>query len=217
MSIEPIAIDESLTVERRPCAAPAHCEEDADESLDRELLRRIAQHRDKVAMRRLYQRYRRRLCGFLRRLTRDDALIDEAYNDVMLKVWDKAHQFRADARVSSWLYAIAYRDCLRMLKRQKTRLSVLDRLRREPMPVATDASRRIEDADLIAQGLDRLSAAHRLVVELAYFEGYSTAEISEIAGCPVNTVKTRMHHARARLRDYVEKATLPRGLQEVTS
>jgi Sigma-70, region 4 len=45
-----------------------------------------------------------------------------------------------------------------------------------------------------------LSSDHRAVVELCYFEGRSCAEIAEIMGCPVSTVKTRMFHARRRLR-----------------
>ena len=46
----------------------------------------------------------------------------------------------------------------------------------------------------------RLSPDHRAVIELTYFEGYSCAEIAEIMRCPVSTVKTRMFHARRRLR-----------------
>jgi len=45
-----------------------------------------------------------------------------------------------------------------------------------------------------------LSSEHRAVVELCYFEGRSCAEIAAIMQCPVNTVKTRMFHARRRLR-----------------
>ncbi len=54
--------------------------------------------------------------------------------------------------------------------------------------------------DLLARALRQLSPEQRAVVELTYFHGYSYREISEIAGCPVNTVKTRMFHARAKLR-----------------
>ena len=56
----------------------------------------------------------------------------------------------------------------------------------------------------IAQALDVLSADHRAVIELTYFGGHSCAEIAEIMRCPVNTVKTRMFHARRRLRLLLE-------------
>ena len=54
--------------------------------------------------------------------------------------------------------------------------------------------------DLLDQGLRHLSPEHRAVVELTYFYGCSYDEIALIAECPVNTVKTRMFHARAKLR-----------------
>jgi RNA polymerase sigma-70 factor (ECF subfamily) len=54
--------------------------------------------------------------------------------------------------------------------------------------------------DLLDAALDRLSPDHRAVVELTYFHGCSYEEIAAIVDCPVNTVKTRMFHARAKLR-----------------
>jgi RNA polymerase sigma-70 factor (ECF subfamily) len=57
-----------------------------------------------------------------------------------------------------------------------------------------------ETHESIARALGSLSPDHRAVIELTYFEGYSCAEIAEIMRCPVSTVKTRMFHARRRLR-----------------
>ncbi|MDX1555026.1 MAG: sigma-70 family RNA polymerase sigma factor, partial [Xanthomonadales bacterium] len=55
-------------------------------------------------------------------------------------------------------------------------------------------------SEWIEAGLLQLSPDHRQVMELTYFGGFSYQEIADIAGCPVNTVKTRMFHARRRLR-----------------
>jgi RNA polymerase sigma-70 factor (ECF subfamily) len=63
----------------------------------------------------------------------------------------------------------------------------------------------VADLELIQTGLAELSVDHRQVIELTYFCGFSYQEIADIAGCPVNTVKTRMFHARRRL-----KVLLPR-------
>ena len=76
-----------------------------------------------------------------------------------------------------------------------------------PQPSPAEAGRPDEGAsaleirEWLSQALGRLSADQRLVVELTFFEGCSYQEIAEIADCPVNTVKTRMFHARHRLRD----------------
>ncbi len=64
-----------------------------------------------------------------------------------------------------------------------------------------EAASRFELRQLIERALALLSPEHRLVVELTYFEDCSYQEIAAIAECPVNTVKTRMFHARKRLRE----------------
>jgi RNA polymerase sigma-70 factor (ECF subfamily) len=92
---------------------------------------------------------------------------------------------------------IAWHKALRALEREK-RFSTSDASGLEELAVEEGASR--EDRDWLRRGLDGLSPEHRLVVELTFFLGCSYVEIAEIAGCPVNTVKTRMFHARVRLR-----------------
>ncbi|MBL4851711.1 MAG: RNA polymerase sigma factor [Gammaproteobacteria bacterium] len=174
---------------------------------DRELIERIASARDHTAMEAFYVQYRPRLSGFLRRLTYDNSLIEEAYNDVMLKVWHKAHQYQGQSKVSSWVFSIAYRTCLRMVKKQQSRQSVLDTLGQSDLPSSASLHEATEQADLIDSALARLSAKHRLVIELSYFSGYSTEEVGQIVQCPTNTVKTRLHHARKKIRTFVEETT----------
>jgi len=50
------------------------------------------------------------------------------------------------------------------------------------------------------ESIGSMSAEHRAVIELTYYHGYAYREIAQIMGCPVDTVKTRMFHARRRLR-----------------
>ncbi|MEM9209338.1 MAG: RNA polymerase sigma factor, partial [Pseudomonadota bacterium] len=67
-----------------------------------------------------------------------------------------------------------------------------------------DEGRRLEQGDLVHHALSRLSPEHRLVIELSYFQGNSYQEIAAIAGCPENTVKTRVFHARRRLQNIMQ-------------
>ena len=179
----------------------------ADDERDRALLARIAEQRDSAAMERLYVLYRQRLVRFLGRLTNDNELIEEAYNDVMLKVWDKAHQFKGQSKVSSWVFSIAYRTCLRMLKKRSRFMGLFDLAGDDlpDLPQVIDQTAQDMRASLDA-GLAKLSPKHRLVVELCYQEGCSLEEISQITDSPLNTVKTRLHHARNNLRQHVEGA-----------
>jgi RNA polymerase sigma-70 factor (ECF subfamily) len=57
--------------------------------------------------------------------------------------------------------------------------------------------------DALLRAMDQLSADHRAVVDLTYFPGMGYREIAEIVDCPVDTVKTRMFHARRRLRQAI--------------
>ncbi|MEM7000235.1 MAG: RNA polymerase sigma factor [Pseudomonadota bacterium] len=174
--------------------------EPSQEDADKALLMRIAKDGDVAAMEELYVRLRPRMVGFLGRMTQDEGLIEEAYNDVMIKVWDNAAQFEGRAKVSSWVFSIAYRTCLRLVKKQQRRSATVLLMGDDMPDVEIDDPPEAEANQELATAVTHLSPRHRLVVELCYFEGCSLEEISRIVGCPLNTVKTRLHHARKKLK-----------------
>jgi RNA polymerase sigma-70 factor (ECF subfamily) len=165
-----------------------------------ELLARIADQ-DRSAFEALYRNYYRRLWRFLEPLTRRPNLIDEILDDTMLVVWTKAATFNGASRVSTWIFAIAYNKALKALKRE-------GRWHQGVMPpdfvefADTPESELIERQSRLAvkRLVGQLSAEQRAVVELTYYHGCGYKEIAEITGSPVNTIKTRMFHARRRLK-----------------
>lgn len=161
---------------------------------DTALLRRIAR-RDRQAFAVLYGRYHPRLHGYLRRLISDAQIAEEVFDDVMFVVWRDARRFAGDSAASSWIFGIAYRRAMSALRTELRHHTRVDHAAdAEAIPAAQPKGR-----ELIEAALRRLSPNHRQVVELTYFFGFSYKEIAEIADCPVNTVKTRMFHARKRL------------------
>jgi RNA polymerase sigma-70 factor, ECF subfamily len=167
---------------------------------ERQLLARVAEG-DRGAFRTLYRSYHRRLGGFLMRIVGRLDLTEEVINDTMFAVWCSARSFRGESRVSTWIMGIAYRQALKALRRNASRnreWSVDPQVAAE----STDSggTERRELRELIDRALASLPPKQRLVIELAYFMGHSCEEIASIVDCPVGTVKTRMHHARTRLR-----------------
>jgi RNA polymerase sigma-70 factor (ECF subfamily) len=74
----------------------------------------------------------------------------------------------------------------------------LDVVSNDPGPDAELSHQRLCEA--LREAMTGLSPEHRAVVDLTYFHGMGYREIAEIVGCPVDTVKTRMFHARRRLK-----------------
>ena len=174
--------------------------------IELELVRRVA-GKDRQAFEELYRLYYRRLFGFLLRFTRRPDVVEEILDDAMFVVWQKAGDFQERSRVSTWVLGIAYRKALKRVERD----------RRRPQEISPEeaglteqgrADRKVELRELrdtLQAALARLSPEHRAVVDLTYNHGYSVREIAEIVNCPVNTVKTRMFHARRRLREIVPR------------
>jgi RNA polymerase sigma-70 factor (ECF subfamily) len=154
---------------------------------------------DREALRELYLIYHRRLALFLTRFTRQHDLIEEIINDTLWVVWRKASEFRGDSRLSTWIMGIAYRCALRTLRRRGKRLFDTLPIENEPLP-APDELDAVETGEWVALAIRQLSTDQQLTLELAYGQGHSCEEIAQIMRCPVNTVKSRMFHARTKLR-----------------
>ncbi|MEM6679592.1 MAG: sigma-70 family RNA polymerase sigma factor [Pseudomonadota bacterium] len=166
---------------------------------------------DLAAFERLHRRFHRRLFGFAQRLTDRPELAEEVVSDTMLAVWRGASGFRGDSRPSTWIFGIAYRVAMRALSKtahEKLHDEIDDEI--EADRSGTDEVETLMQRRHIVAALRSLPPHQRATVELTYFYGYRLTEIAEITGCPVGTVKTRMFHARARL-----KGLLAGQLQEV--
>ena len=168
---------------------------------------------DRSALTRLYLLYHARLFKFVFRLTRSYATADEIVNDTMLVVWDKAASFRGDSKVSTWIFGIAYKQTMRRVTRKQLRLSPLTDLD----DVGHDHDAIMENEDWVRQGLHTLPAAQKLTVVLVFYMGLTYQETADITGCPVNTVKTRMFHARRKLKKYLSASAIPESLTRETN
>jgi len=164
------------------------------------LLRQIGDG-DLRAFEELYRLYHPRLTRFLINMVGRRQFVQEVLHDTLMVVWGRPEGYSGESKVSTWIFAIAYRKALKALKRQDE--PVEDRLAdTRPSPeegAERELSRRQVQAALMGAIAD-LSADHRAVVDLCYFHEMGYREIAEIMDCPVDTVKTRMFHARRHLK-----------------
>lgn len=149
----------------------------------------------------LYRLYHPRLTRFLQGMTRRPPLVEEVLDDTMLVVWRKAHTYDPSAKVSTWIFGIAYRQALKALRQVDDAVEANDESLLEASP--SDPDSELQQRHLRArldQALLNLSAEQRAVIELTYYLGYACREIAQIMDCPVATVKTRMFYARHKLK-----------------
>lgn len=182
----------------RPQAAPSRNESDLL------LLERIAQG-DRAALHELYVVYHQPLLRFIQRVTRSLELAQEGVNDVMLTVWRNGTSFERRSSFSTWIMGIAYHKALKALasrRRWSSRFGfhLEDFEDRAESVAVVDPDEQRDLRETLRKALESLSPAQRAVVELTYYGGYSYEEIAAIMGCGMNTVKTRMFYARAKLR-----------------
>jgi RNA polymerase sigma-70 factor (ECF subfamily) len=181
-------------------------------AIEHGLVRQIAA-KDRRAFEALYRAYYRRLMRFLFRITRRADLVEEILNDAMLVVWQKADSFHGDSRVSTWVFGIAYRKALKALERAGRSRVLVGEDELPALAAADNAVEELELQDWLSSGLDHLSPEQRMVVESVYYLGLSYNDIAEIAGCPIGTVKTRMFHARRRLKDLLPPLLVTRTVR----
>ena len=177
-----------------------------------EWLRQIARG-DRVAFEKLYASYAPRVFRFLHRMLADTPLAEEATNDVLVEVWKSAARFQGRSAPSTWILGIARFRALNLLRGRRLPTDQLEQVSELalPEPGGTVQDRRARERRL-RSGMEQLSPEHREVLELTFFHGCSYREIAEIAQCPENTVKTRMFHAKRRLKPLLQQLGLAEGV-----
>jgi len=179
----------------------------ADDADDRRLLAQIARG-ERDAFEAFYGRFATHVYRFVRELVRDDGIAEELTGDVMVQVWRGAQSYSGRSRVRTWVFGIAHHKAIDALRRRRLPAVEID----AALGVAGVADEpetellRAYDRERIERALGELSPEHRAVVELTFVEAFSQAEIAEIAGCPVGTVKTRLFYAKERLRNALRTA-----------
>lgn len=169
---------------------------------DHALLAAVAQG-DMDAFRALHQRHNAKVYGFAQRIVQAADRAEEIANDTWLAVWKGAAKFEGRSSVTTWLFGIAYRTALKT--RRRFRFETQHVTLNEDLSASEvgGAEQALLSRD-VARALSQLSLEHRTVVELTYYYGMTYLEIGALMGCPEGTVKSRMSHARRKMKHLLE-------------
>ena len=148
-------------------------------------------------------RYGERLFNVARAVLRDEAEAEDVLQEAYVRAYEHLSELRDPARLGSWLtHIIVHESKARMRKRRVAELTAV------PMRAVPSASRDPEQEALgkqlqgvLAAAIDELPVGYRTVFVLRDMEGLSTAEVAKSLGMSRQAVKTRLHRARATLRD----------------
>jgi RNA polymerase sigma-70 factor (ECF subfamily) len=169
------------------------------------LLQRI-ERGDEGAFRELYRAFSRRLYAYVLRQHGDPAQAEEIVSDTLYEVWKAPAKFRGDSQFSTWLIGIA-RNKVLMAFRSRKPDTLHDDLADVADSVASDEPGAFEvlaqqqRQEGVRHCMDKLSSEHRECVHLVFYEGMALAEVAALQACPENTVKTRLFHARQKLKN----------------
>ena len=133
------------------------------------------------------------------RILRDVERAQDAVQQAFLIAWRELPRLRDPERFSPWLYRLLVNACYEELRRHRRWAG---RIRVLPLdgPSSPDPSLSVDDRDLLDRAFQRLTPEHRAVFVLHHHSGFPLAEVAEIVGVPVGTVKSRLHHATRSLR-----------------
>jgi RNA polymerase sigma-70 factor, ECF subfamily len=194
-------------MEAEDCAT-CTCREPSQALSDAEVVRRVRDG-ETALFEILMRRYNQRLYRVARAILRDDGEAEDVMQQAYVNAYVHLDQFAERASFSTWLTKIAVYEALaRSRRRRATEVRTVFESGEDTMThIQTNAPNPEHQAFatelriLLESSIDSLPEHHRIVFTLREIEGLSTAETAECLGISEENVKTRLHRARALLRD----------------
>lgn len=180
---------------------------------DANLVRRLKAHEHK-AMNDLYDRYGRLTYSLIFRIVRNSSTAEDLVQETFLRIWNRVQSFDAErGALGAWVLTVARNRAIDYVRSTDGRVQAgameLDQVERpglfaklDSTALAIDRVRRLKSA------FEKLTPTQRQVIELAYYEGMSQAEMAERLKQPLDTVKTWTRSALKILRDELAEAAI---------
>jgi len=137
-------------------------------------------------------------------LGREDSELEDLLQDAWLSVYTGIGRLRSAASFRAWLYQIVRNKCAKVLRARPWRVI--------PLNAPDDLADRLDEPGLTRRHIEalpktmgRLSAEHREILLLRYWEGFSGEEIAKVIGVKAGTVRSRCHYAKEKLKEELLK------------
>jgi len=179
------------------------------------LLGRIEQA-DEGAFRELYCAFSRKLYAYVLRQLSDPAQAEEIVADTLYEVWKAPAKFRGESQFSTWLIGIARNKVLMHWRGRKPDADhddVADLAEQLPSdaPGAFEIMADQQRSEGVRHCVDKLGTDHRECVHLVFYQGMALADVARIQQIPEGTVKTRLFHARQKLKQCLQRMLAREG------
>ena len=180
-----------------------------------QLLLRIARE-DQAAFRELYKAFSRKVYAYVLNMLHDHTRAEEVVADTLYEVWRRPQAFRGDSQFSTWLIGIARRKALMVYRaRRPDELhDDLDDIAEVTASDSPDAFAELAEKQRregVQHCMGKLSDEHRECLHLVFYEGMSLAEVADVQNCPEGTVKTRLFHARQKIKNCLQSLLRDEG------
>ncbi len=178
---------------------------------DHQLMDRVASV-EKEALEALYARYSSSVYSLAMFMLRQEALAEEATQDIFLNIWLKASSYKSDrGEPRAWIMSVAHHKIVDVIRTRRRALNVTDPGKYETLDLLPsghisteeEVERKLE-RERILNALAKIPPTQRQVIMMAYFGGYSQSEMAQILQQPLGTVKTRVRLAMQKLRIALE-------------
>jgi len=156
----------------------------------------------------LYDNYANALYGIIKQIITDNhELASDVLQEVFINIWRKIETYdQTKGRLFTWMLNIARNASIDTLRSKSYQNSQKNQELADNVYKGTNNQTTRLNVDNIGlkKVLEKLKPEHRILVELAYFKGFTHEEIAELEGIPLGTVKTRIRNALLQLREYLK-------------
>ena len=180
------------------------------ELTDTEIIKRVLQG-EQALFAQLVQRYQQYVFTLVGRFTASREVAEEISQDIFVKAYRSLADFRGEAKFSTWLYTVVRTSCITFLRKKKLDTTSLDNERtflqlesKESGFKANMIEQKSRHA-MVNAAIQLLSPDDSQVLTLFYKGEQTLEEIGRIMGLDPNTVKVKLHRARNRLKEKMEK------------